>query len=252
MTISRASSVTSWRGGSDVATIFWVTVRTQLTRGRAVALGAVAALALALALSVNRVAGPLQRGEAAYDLVDGYGLALLVPLTSLVFAAAALGDPAEDGTLVYLWHRPIPRWQLAAAALAGAVAIAVPFAVVPTALAAALAGGEAALVAGTAVASLLAVTAYSTLFLGLGLIARRALAWGVAYILIWEGFVARSGTGPGRLSVLLYARSMLAHLAGHEPPRLGASAPVAAVAPVVVGLVALAATTWLLRRVDVR
>ena len=235
-----------------MAAIFWLTLRMQLTRARALALGAVAALAVALGLSINRAGSPFNRGEAAYDLVDNYGLALLVPLTALVFASAALGDPAEDGTLVYLWHRPIARWKLAAAALAGAVAIAVPFAVVPTALAAAVAGGGMELVAGATVAALLAVVAYSTLFLGLGLVVRRALAWGLANGLIWEGFVTRSGTGPARLSVLLYARSMLAGVAGHEPPRLGASTAVALIAPLAAGVLALAVTTRLLRRLDVR
>ncbi|MBW3614095.1 MAG: hypothetical protein KY439_02145 [Actinobacteria bacterium] len=235
-----------------MAAIFFLTLRTQLTRGRILALGAIAALAVGLAVSINRAVSPFNRAEAAYDLVENYGLALLVPLTALVFAAAALGDPAEDGTLVYLWQRPIARWKLAVAALAGAVAIAMPFAVVPTALAAAIAGGDAELVAGAAGASLLAVVAYSTLFLGLGLVVRRALAWGLVYVLIWEGFVARSGTGPARLSVLLYARSILADVAGHAPPRLGASTAVAVAVPLVLGALALAATTQFLRRIDVR
>ncbi len=235
-----------------MAAIFSLILRTQLTRGRVLALGAVAALAVALALAINRSASPFDRAEAAYVLVDNYGLALLVPLTALVFGAAALGDPAEDGTLVYLWHRPVARWKLAASALAGAVAIAVPFAVVPTALAAAVAGGGAELAAGAALASLVAVAAYSTLFMALGLVVRRALAWGLAYILIWEGFVARSGTGPARLSVLLYARSILAEVAGHAPPRLGASTAVAIAVPLVLGALALAATAQFLRRIDVR
>ncbi|MBW3650551.1 MAG: hypothetical protein KY458_08295 [Actinobacteria bacterium] len=223
-----------------------------MTRGRVLALGAVAAVAVGLAVAIDRSASPFDRAEAAYGLVDNYGLALLVPLTALVFGAAALGDPAEDGTLVYLWHRPVARWKLAASALAGAVAIAVPFAVVPTALAAAVAGGGADLVAGAALASLVAVVAYSTLFMGLGLVVRRALAWGLAYVLIWEGFVARSGTGPARLSVLLYARSILAEVAGHAPPRLGASTSVAIAVPVVLAALALAATAQFLRRIDVR
>jgi ABC-2 type transport system permease protein len=100
--------------------------------------------------------------------------------------------------------------------------------------------------------SLVAVIAYSALFLGLGLLVRRALTWGLAYVLIWEGFVARSGTGPARLSILVYARSLLADLAKHQAPTSGASFTVAVAVPLVVGLVAVAATTWLLRRLDVK
>jgi ABC-2 type transport system permease protein len=234
-----------------MSAIFRLVLRTQLSRGRAAALGTVGLLGLLLAFAVSR-SNEADRVQAAYSFVEGYGLGVLVPVTTLVFAAAALGDPAEDGTLVYLWLRPIARFKIALAALAAAACIAVPFAVVPTVLAAALTGVGSDLVVGTMLASLVAVVAYSALFLGLGLLVRRALAWGLAYVLIWEGFVARSGTGPARLSILVYARSLLADLANHTAPTMGASFPVAVAVPLVVGCVAVGATAWLLRRLDVK
>jgi ABC-2 type transport system permease protein len=232
--------------------IFRLILRTQLTKGRAAALGAVGALGVLIGVAVGRGTSSFERLDAAYGFIGSYGLGLLVPITALVFAAAALGDPAEDGTLVYLWHRPVPRTQLALAALAAAIAIAVPFGVVPTVIAAAATGVQTSLVTASAAASLLAVAAYSAIFLCLGLVVRRALAWGLAYVLIWEGFVARSGTGPARLSVLVYARSLLADLAGHDPPRLAASVPFAIAVPLVLAALAVALTVVFLRRVDVR
>jgi len=44
--------------------------------------------------------GTVDRPDAAFSVVDGYGVSVLVPIVSLVFASAALGDAAEDGTLV--------------------------------------------------------------------------------------------------------------------------------------------------------
>ena len=231
--------------------VFRLILRTQVTRGRAAALGVVGVLGILLGLAIGR-ADRLDNFDAAHGFVGGYGLGLLVPLTALVFAAAALGDPAEDGTLVYLWHRPIARWKIVAAATAAALCIAVPFAVVPTMAAAAATGEGGELVVGAAVSSLLAAAAYCGIFLCLGLVVRRALAWGLAYVLIWEGFVARSGTGPARLSVLVYARSVLAELADHDPPRLAASMGVAVTVPLVVAAVGIGVTTWALRRIDVR
>jgi ABC-2 type transport system permease protein len=235
-----------------VTSIFRLILRTQVTKGRAAALGAVGVIGILLGFALGRdqdVSGP---EDVAFGFVGAYGLGLLVPLTALVFAAAALGDPAEDGTLVYLWHRPIARWKIVTAALAAALCIAVPVGVLPTVVAAAATrvGGE--LVVGAAVASLLAAAAYSGLFLFLGLVVRRALAWGLAYVLIWEGFVARSGTGPARLSILVYARSVLAELGDHDPPRLAASLGAAVVVPLVVAALGVAVTTWTLRRIDVR
>jgi ABC-2 type transport system permease protein len=236
-----------------VIPIFRLILRTQLTKGRMAALGSVGALGIVLALVIGRESSAtFDRFDAAYRLIVGYGLGLLVPITALVFAAAALGDPAEDGTLVYLWHRPVPRTQIVLAAFAAAVCIAVPFAVVPTVIAAAVTGVGGALVTAAGAASLLATAAYSALFLCLGLVVRRALAWGLAYVLIWEGFVARSGTGPARLSILVYARSLLASLADHDPPRLAASVPFSIGVPLVLAAAGVAMTVAFLRRIDVR
>lgn len=234
-----------------MSTIFRLVLRTQLTKGRGAALGSVSLLGMVLALAVGRAA-EADRFQASFELVEAFGLSLLVPITALVFASAALGDPAEDGTLVYLWLRPISRFKIALSSLAGAVAVALPFGVLPTVAIAAISGGGGALITGSLLASTIALVAYSTLFLGLGLIVRRALVWGLAYVLIWEGFVARSGTGAARLSVLVYARSVLADIAGREAPRLASSTTIGVIVPLVIGALALALTTSFLRRLDVR
>ena len=41
-------------------------------------------------------------------------------MATLVFASAALGDPNEDGTLVYLWLRPV-RSRVVIAAIASSI-----------------------------------------------------------------------------------------------------------------------------------
>jgi ABC-2 type transport system permease protein len=234
-----------------VSAIFRLILRTQVTRGRAAALASVGAIGILLGFAIGR-SDRVDNFHPAHAFVGGYGLGLLVPLTALVFAAAALGDPAEDGTLVYLWHRPIARWRIVAAATAAALCIAVPFAVVPTMAAAAATGERTSLVLGAGGASLIAAPAYSGIFLCRGLVVPRALAWGLAYVLIWEGFVARSGTGPARLSILLYARSLLAAWDDHAPPRLAASVGVSLVVLVGIAVAGVAVTTWALRRIDVR
>jgi len=234
-----------------MADIYRLILRTQLNRGRAAALVAIAAVGMLLAFAIRVTVASAERAEAAYSLVDGFGLGLLVPTTALVFASAALGDPAEDRTLVYLWLRPIPRWQITAASLAASLSIAVPFAIVPTAVMALLADGGIDLVGASLGAAAAASLAYCAIFLGFGLVVRRALVWGLTYLLIWEGFVARSGTTATRLSVLGYARTLFADLAGQSPPALASSTSVAVAAPFLIGAAAIALTTWLLRRIDV-
>ena len=234
-----------------MTSVFRLVLGTQLTKGRIAALSLVGLVGILIGFAISN-STPIDPPRAAFNFVQGYGLGLLVPVTALVFAAAALGDPAEDGTLVYLWLRPVARWRLVAASFAATLCVTVPFAVVPTVVAASLTRTGRGLPTAALVASTVAVAAYSALFLGLGLVVRRALVWGLAYVLIWEGFVARSGTGAARLSILVYAQSLLARLADQSPPSLGATTAVAIVVPVLVAFGGLALTTYALRRIDVK
>lgn len=227
-----------------------VLVRTQLTRGRMIALGMVGLLGLLLGVAI-RADGGTDTQELAYGFADNFGMGLLVPVVTLVFAAASLGDLAEDGTLVYLWLRPVARWRIALASFAATMTAVIPFGILPTVLAAAVAGGDSDVVVATAAAATLAAVAYASLFVGFGLVVQRALAWGLVYLLIWEGFVARGGLGPARLSVLVYARSVLARLADEDLPRLAASMGVAVAVPLLITAAALAFTTWRLRQATV-
>ena len=229
---------------------FRLMLRTLLTRGRLIALGLLGVVPVLLGIALRTEESGAY--DAAYKaVVEAYGLGLLVPVVSLVFASAALGDLVEDRTLVYLWLRPVPRWQLAAAGLGASLLVALPLAVVPTALAVSVSGAGVDLVRGAAAATALAVVAYCCLFLGLGLRVRRALVWGLAYVLIWEGAVARAARGAARLSVNVHARSVLARIAHHALPTNGSAPVTAVVVPLAVAALATALTVWWLSRTDV-
>ncbi len=230
--------------------VFRLVLRAQLTRGRLAALIAFVLLGLVLALAA-RTAPALERPEIAYNLVLNYAVGLLAPITALIFSSSALGDPVEDRTMIYLWLRPRPRWEIAVGATAASWCISLPFILVPAAGMAAIAGAGIDLALAAAIAGVVAVIAYGALFVGLGLVVRRALIWGLAYLMIWEGFVARSGTGASRLSILYYVRSLLADLAGHAPPELHSSLAAALIVPAAVAITALALTAYALTRVDV-
>jgi ABC-2 type transport system permease protein len=230
--------------------VWWVIARSIATRVRLAGLGLLGAAAIALGIAV-RLAQPANRPNAAWTLVDGYGLSLLIPVVALVLASASLGDLAEDGTLVYLWLRPLPRWQLAWAAFAATVTVVVPLAVLPLVIGAAISGQGARLVGAAAAGGLLATVAYSAVFCGLGLRVRRALAWGLAFLLIWEQAVARVSHGAARASLYINARSVAAHLAGHAPPRNAVAWTTGLIFPLVVTALALAATARSLDRGEV-
>ena len=187
----------------------------QLSAGRLVGLGALGALVVVLGIAIGAAEGarPLDDGVS---LVRSYGLALFVPVTALVFASAALGEPNEDGTLAYLWLRPVARWKLVAAAATAALTVTLPAVVGPLAVAASATGAGSSLVGATLASCALATVAYVGVFTWLGLRVRRALLWGLLYVLVWEGFVARVGGTASLLAIRTSSTSLLARLAGVE------------------------------------
>jgi ABC-2 type transport system permease protein len=235
---------------STFPTVWRVLLRSVATRPRVIGMGVLGVVAVALGVAVH-LANPANRPGASWSLVDSYGFSLLVPVVALVFASATLGDLAEDGTLVYLWLRPFPRWQLAVAAVGATVTVVVPVAVIPLVLGAALTGDGGRLIAGAAAGSLLATLAYSAVFCGLGLRVRRALVWGVAYLLIWEQAVARVSHGAARISLFISTRSVAARLAGHPPPKNAVSWTTGLVFPLVVAAIAIFLTARSLDRGEI-
>jgi ABC-2 type transport system permease protein len=235
---------------STFATVWRVLLKSVATRGRVVGMSVLGFIAVALGIAVH-VANPVNRPGASWSLVDSYGLSLLVPVVTLVFASATLGDLAEDGTLVYLWLRPVPRWQLAVGAVVATVTVVVPVAVLPLVVGAALTGDGGRLVAGAAAGALLATLAYSAVFCGLGLRVRRALVWGVAYLLIWEQAVARVSHGAARISLFISTRSVAARLANQSPPRNAVAWTTGVIFPLAVAAIAIFLTARSLDRGEI-
>lgn len=204
-----------------MASLYRLFLSLAATKGRLaglLVLGGVAAV-VGFAVGSNDVSDHVEDGTL---MIAGLGLALIAPVVALVISSSVLGDPTEDGTLVYLTLRPVPRWHIAAAAMAASLTVTVPVVVVPLAISASLtnAGGE--LVTATIASCAVAAAAYSGLFTFLGLRIKRAMPWGLAYILVWEGFVARAGAGAEFLSVRAHTVSLLTRLAD-GPRRLESS-----------------------------
>jgi ABC-2 type transport system permease protein len=233
-----------------IATIYRVTLRTQATKGRlaALALLGLVGVVVGLALGLSDVREPLR---AATNMINAFGLSLYAPVVTLVFASASLGDPAEDGTLVYFWLRPVPRWQIVAGTYLATLTVALPLVLVSLGLSALLSGAGHGLVRGTLVSATLAVIAYGGIFTWLGLRVRRALVWGLAYILLWEGFVASAGKSASRLAVRAYTRSVLSKATGVDLKLANVSPFFAVVVPIAIGIVWAALTVRRLRRAEV-
>jgi ABC-2 type transport system permease protein len=180
-------------------------LRLLATKGRLLALSGLTATMLLLSVVTGRSNAPI---NDTWTLFRNFGLSGMIPIAALVMGSSAFGDLIDDRTLVHLWLRPANRALIVGAAWVAAVLVCIPFTVVGITVSLALAKMPGGAIVSGGLSALLGTLAYSAVFLGLGLKLRRALPWGLAYILIWEGVLANAGQGLARFALSLSTRSV--------------------------------------------
>ena len=184
-----------------------VLLKQLITKGRLIGITIIGLLPILLGWVIGRQSDdPL---EAGVGFISYMGLSILIPIVALIFASASLGDTREDGTLVYLWLRPISRFSVSTGAWAASITIALPLTVIPITISAILLDAGNSVVTATIITSILAVLAYSGLFVTLGLIVKNPVLWGLAYIFIWEAIVASFAKPAAALAVSGYSRAII-------------------------------------------
>lgn len=187
--------------------IMMLTLRQLLTRGRLLVLVGLALLPPLLTLLYTLSSS---RTDPQTFLVGSYTslvYGVVAPVTALVFAAAALGSEVEDGTIVYLLLKPVPRWQIVVSKLivtVAVIAVFVTLSIYAAALVVDRGVGEAHVAFAFALGAALGGAAYAAIFSYLGLITSRALIAGLLYVFIWEGLVTTLFRGARNFSVRAY------------------------------------------------
>ena len=219
-------------------------LRQLLTRGRVIALLLLGGVTILAAFGVAVSDDVDDAAVTTIEIIDGLGLVLVVPIVSLVFASASLGDGREDGTLVYLWLRPMDRLPVVVGAYLASLTISLPLTVAPLGAAAAVGGAGADGITATVIASLIGVVAYSALFVLLGLLVKNSIIWGLAYVLLWEGLFTQFSEAIGQAAVRGYLRAVLADLSDvslSDALDVSTATAVIVAAGVMVGSIAIAA-----------
>lgn len=219
------------------------------TRGRIVALSLLALIATVAGFALGTSdSADLDDGVR---LIAGLGLAGVVPVVALVFGGASIGDLRDDKTLVYLWLRPMDRSPIAVGAALAALTLATPITLIPLVAAALLTGVGGGIVGATALASAIGLVAYVSVFTMLGSWLKRYIVWGLAYILIWEGFIAQAGAGVARFAIRKYTRSIMVEITGVDLDLADFSLAVGIGVPLLAAVGALAVATWRIAKQDV-
>ena len=186
------------------AVVAQLTVRGLLGRRRSVLLLVLPVLLLGLAV-LTRWGSHAQPGASA-GLTGSFGMGTLLPLMCLLIGTGVIGPEIDDGSIVYLLAKPVPRWRILVSKLAVALVTTVVFAVVPIAAGAAVAGDvDFRLTASYGLAALLAGIAYTTIFVALSVLTRNAVVVGLLYALLWESVLGGYVPGVRDVSVRQWA-----------------------------------------------
>jgi ABC-2 type transport system permease protein len=184
------------------STVVRLTWRGLFGRRRVLLLLPLPALVVGLALLAEALAAsPTEWGQ---PVLVGLGFAVVLPVMALVIGASVLGSEIDDGTLVHVLAKPLPRREIVLAKLLVAVVVTTLTVGAGMVLAGLIASpGRLALglLAGVTVGAL----AYCALFLALSLLTRRPVLIGLVYILVWEGLLGNLVDGTRVLSIQQYA-----------------------------------------------
>ncbi len=237
---------------SAIGAIVTVTLRGLLGRRRAILMLLLAALPVLVGLLIRLGGG---RADAP-EILDTLVIRTVLPLIALIIGTSTIGSEIEDGTLVFLLVKPIPRWHIALAKIAVAAGLTAVLVVPPILLTGVLVGGfgaaSLATTFGYAVAAIAGGVAYACAFTALGTVTSRALIVGLAYTLLWEGVLAGLLEGTRFLSIRQATLGLAAALTGEDPGVEALDPAVAAVMIMAVVMGSMALTTIALQRFQVR
>ena len=220
------------------AVVMQLTVRGLLGRRRAALLILLPVLLLLLAGLVRWATGGLQSGTVV--LVNEFALGILLPVMCLLIGTAVIGSEIDDGSIVYLLAKPVPRRTIVLSKLGVAWAAMAVFAVLPIVLAVQIAGDDGGqLGVAYGLTALLAGIAYTALFIALSIVTRNAVVIGLLYALVWETVLGGYVPGVRDVSVRQWALAPAEELLGFRASTWGVTSEVS----LAVGLTLLAVVT---------
>ena len=191
-------------------TIVRITLRGLFGRRRFLLLLPLPVLVIALAALTSGY--DVAAVDWAPAVLGGLGLAVMLPVVALVVGTGVLGSEIDDGTVLHILTKPLPRSTIVISKLAVAVAVTFVTVAVPLFVTGILADSVRfglALVAGTAAGAL----AYCGLFVALSLVTRRPVLLGLVYVLVLEGLVGGFAPRTRALSIQQYCLTLIDEIA---------------------------------------
>jgi ABC-2 type transport system permease protein len=203
-------------------TVAGLTLRQLFTRQRLIASALFAASPLVITLFFRATAHPNDPNGLQFlrELYSGIVAFVLLPLSAVVLGTAAFGGEIDDGTIVYLLVKSLPRWQLILSKYV--VAVLSTFAMMFVAillpwLALGAPSDSAPVIEGFTAGIALGASLYCAIFVTMGLMSKRALVFGLLYVVVLEITLSPNVVGLKSLSVREFVMTIAGLIAAAVP-----------------------------------
>ena len=194
------------------------------------------------------------RNTLANTIFQNMYATLLIPISVMVLASAALGDEIEDKTLYILALKPVTRLRIVLEKFLAVVVVAAPVLFIALTLVwATISWGKLDLTQEYLLpmfaGGLVGIIGFGSIFMTLSLYFRRTLLFGMFYVTIWEGALAGFLPGIRSFSISHYSKSMFVQLLDDERVTLSSAASTERiiVTIAILAIAALALATYKLR-----
>ena len=235
-----------------------LTIR-QFTGGRTVwvvfALGFLPAVFAAIYLLGNDTVSRLQYLNE--NILTTMYFPILLPITTMILATAAIGNEIEDRTLPYLTLKPLSRFRIVVEKWLGSIWVAIPAILIGLLIAClVLFRGQSSdyqrVIVSALVSSAIGICAYCGIFLLISLVIQRALLAGIIYTFVIENILGRYMKGLRVVSIQYYVKSIYERMQD-SPAAVSKNAAALSTAIIVLvaaTVVSLLLATWRLRRMS--
>ena len=193
-----------------MSSVFLLTVRQLTGKWRLIIMAVLAVMPVLFTMLVVASSSAPFVGEFEEIVLSAMLAGSIAPFIVVSIAGPAFANEIEDQTLANLTLSPLPRWQIVVPKLVGAIAVAAPF-VVGSAFFTSFLGfnQDATAIVAVSVSAFVGLLMYASLFVWLGLVTKHAIAVGLVFVVLWEGFFSGYVSGIRFLSVRHYATALM-------------------------------------------
>lgn len=185
--------------------LYFISLRQLTGRPRLLIIGLLSAVPILMGFVVSLNDGGIDTNDLDNSLISLLIGAAVLPIITLTVSTAALGNDLEDRTLSNLTLTPVARWEIVLPKLAAAITISLPPVLISAIVSVSFAyDSDSQVIAAVVFGVVLAILAYASLFLWLGLATGRALGYGLMYIFLWEFLFTGFVSGIRFLSIRAY------------------------------------------------